>query len=97
MVKKSQVLAGIKLAIQKKNGGFGTYVLKMDAGARSLPHMHTGHEEFFMLKGELKDPDGKVFKKGDFVSFKPGTKHSSFTKKGCLVLVFMRGINKSIK
>ena len=48
-------------------------------------------------KEELKDPDGKDFKKGDFVSFKPGTKHSSYTKKGCLVLVFMRGINKSIK
>ena len=49
-----------------------------------------------MLEGELSDPDGKVFKKGDFVSFEPGSKHSSYTKNGCLVLVFMRGINKPI-
>jgi hypothetical protein len=47
-----------------------------------------------MLEGELSDADGKVFKKGDFVSFEPGSTHSSYTKNGCLVLVFMRGINE---
>jgi len=49
-----------------------------------------------MLDGELIDPDGKIFKKGDFVSYEPGSQHSSYTKNGCLVLVFMRGINKVI-
>ena len=49
-----------------------------------------------MMDGELTDPDGKIFKKGDFVTFEPGSKHSSFSKNGCLVLVFMRGINKAI-
>ena len=44
----------------------------------------------------LIDPDGKVSKKGDFVSFEPKSEHSSYTKNGCLVLVFMRGINKAI-
>ncbi len=85
-----------KISYNKKNGGFGTYVLKMEPGTRSLRHKHTGYEEFYMLKGQLQDQDGKVFKKGDFVSFKPGTKHFSYSKKGCLILVFMRGINKSI-
>ena len=85
-----------KISYDKKNGGYGTYVLKMDPGSKSLPHKHTGHEEFLMLEGELIDPDGKVFKKGEFVSFEPGSKHSSYTKNGCLVLVFMRGINKPI-
>ena len=66
----------------------------MDPGAKSLPQTHTGHEEFLMLEGELSDADGKVFKKGDFVSFEPGSEHSSYTKNGCLVLVFMRGINE---
>ena len=55
-----------------------------------------GYEEFLMMDGELTDPDGKIFKKGDFVTFEPGSKHSSFSKNGCLVLVFMRGINKAI-
>jgi len=85
-----------KISYDKKNGGYGTYILKMEPGAKSLPHVHRGHEEFLMLDGELIDPDGKIFKKGDFISFEPGSKHSSITKDGCLVLVFMRGINEPL-
>ena len=85
-----------KISYSKENGGHGTYILKMEPGAKSLSHKHTGFEEFLMLDGELIDPDGKVFKKGDFVSFQPGSQHSSYTKNGCLVLVFMRGINQPL-
>ena len=85
-----------KISYSKENGGQGTYVLKMEPGAKSLPHVHTGFEEFLMLDGELIDPDGRIFKKNDFVSFEPGSKHSSHTIKGCLVLVFMRGINQPL-
>ena len=85
-----------EISYKRENGGQGTYVLKMEPGAKSLPHEHTGFEEFLMLDGELTDPDGKIFKKGDFISFEPGSKHSSQTINGCLVLVFMRGINKAI-
>ena len=85
-----------KISYNKKNGGIGTYLLKMEPNAKSLPHVHTGHEEFLMLEGELIDPDNKVFKKGDFVTYEPGSTHSSFTKDGCLILVFMRGINKPL-
>ena len=55
-----------KISYDKSAGGQGTYVLKMDPGAKSLPHQHTGYEEFLILEGELIDPDGKIFKKGDF-------------------------------
>ena len=85
-----------KISYDKKNGGFGTYVLKMDPGSKSLPHKHQGFEEFYVIDGELEDADGKIFKKGDFVTFKPGSKHNSHTKNGCLLIVFMRGINKPI-
>ena len=85
-----------KISYNRDKGGQGTYVLKMEPGSRSLAHEHGGHEEFLMLEGELTDPDGKVFKKGDFISFEPGSTHSSYTKNGCLVLVFMRGINRPI-
>ena len=85
-----------KISYNKDAGGQGTYVLKMDPGYKSLHHEHTGYEEFLMLDGELTDPDGKIFKKGDFITFYPGSTHSSYTKDGCLVLVFMRGINKPI-
>ena len=85
-----------KISYNKDNGGQGTYVLKMEPGSKSLNHEHTGYEEFLMLDGELTDPDGKIFKKGDFVSYEPGSKHSSHTINGCLVLVFMRGINQPL-
>ena len=85
-----------KISYDKQNGGSGTYVLKMEPNAKSLHHIHTGYEEFLMLEGELTDLDGKIFKKGDFVTFEPGSTHSSHTKEGCLILVFMRGINKPL-
>ena len=85
-----------KISYNKDNGGQGTYVLKMEPGAKSLPHKHIGFEEFLMLEGELTDPDGTIFKKGDFISFEPGSTHSSHTKDGCLILVFMRGINQPL-
>ena len=77
--------------------GQGTYILKMDPRAKSLLHKHTNYEEFLMLDGELIDIDNKVFKKGDLVTFVPGSSHSSYTKNGCLILVFQRSKNKPIK
>ena len=85
-----------KISYDKKNAGQGTYLLKMEPNAKSLPHVHTGFEEFLMLDGELTDVDKKIFKKGDFITFEPGSKHSSHTINGCLVLVFMRGINQPL-
>ena len=84
-----------KISYEKEKGQ-GSYILKMDPGAKSIPHKHISYEEFYMLDGELIDEDGKIFKKGDFISFEPGSKHSSFTEKGCLILVFMRSRNKTI-
>ena len=80
-----------------KESGQGSYILKMDPGAKTLAHEHVNYEEFYILDGELKDADGQVFKKGDFVTFEPGSTHNSYTKNGCLLIVFMRGINKPIK
>jgi anti-sigma factor ChrR (cupin superfamily) len=76
--------------------GFGTFILSMMPGAKSIPHEHLGFEEFYMLQGELIDADGTVFQKGEFITFEPGTAHSSHTKTGCMLLVFMRGINKPL-
>ena len=84
-----------KVSYNLKNG-CGTYILKMDPGSKTIPHKHINYEEFLILNGQLIDSDNKIFKKGDLVTFEPGTTHSSYTKNGCLILVFMRGINKPI-
>ena len=74
--------------------GQGSYILKMEPGAKSLPHKHINYEEFLMLDGELIDHDDKIFKKGDFITFEPGSTHSSYTKTGCLLLVFQKARNE---
>ena len=84
-----------KITYSKKTGE-GSYILKMEAGAKSKLHEHKNFEEFIILDGELIDPDNKIMKKGDVVTFEPGSSHSSYTKNGCLILVFMRTHNKAI-
>ena len=79
-----------------QNTGIGSYILKMDPGARSLKHKHKNYEEFYVLDGELIDEDNTTFNKGDFISYKPGSRHSSFSKKGCVLLVFLRKKNKAL-
>ena len=84
-----------KITYSEKTGQ-GTYILKMEPGAKSKLHEHTNYEEFIMLEGELIDPDDNILKKGDIVTYEPGSTHFSYTKSGCLILVFMRARNKAI-
>ena len=85
-----------KISYNQKTGQ-GSYILKMDPGAKSLPHKHINYEEFLILEGELIDPDNTIFKKGDFITFEPESSHSSYTKNGCLLLVFQRARNEPLK
>ena len=39
----------------------------------------------------------RFFKKGDFITFEPGSSHFSYTKTGCLLLVFQRARNELLK
>ena len=71
-------------------------MLRMDAGAQSKPHQHMGFEEFLVMEGELIDCDGKAYRRGDFVRFLPGSKHSSHTPDGCTLLVILRGNNRAL-
>lgn len=71
--------------------GKEVYLIRFGPGSRSHPHIHHGSEEFLVLDGELTDDDGMVFRPGDFVRFEPGSKHSSFSEKGCTLLVILAG------
>ncbi|MEA2779180.1 MAG: hypothetical protein QOK29_724 [Rhodospirillaceae bacterium] len=68
--------------------GQGSYLMRLEPGARTIAHDHPGYEDFIILDGELTDSDGRVFRKGDFVSFRPGSHHSSWSETGCLIAVF---------
>ena len=68
--------------------GEGSYLMRLQPGARTIPHDHLGYEDFLILEGELTDSDGRVLGKGDFVSYRPGSRHNSWTDTGCLIAVF---------
>jgi anti-sigma factor ChrR (cupin superfamily) len=65
----------------------GSYLMRMAPGAATLPHEHPGFEDFLVLEGDLIDSDGTRFVAGDFVSYRPGTRHSSRSEGGCLIAV----------
>ena len=64
----------------------GIYAIRMEPGAVTIPHTHECMEEFLILEGELIESDGTVLKKGDFTSYRPGTRHHSHTETGCLLI-----------
>ena len=65
------------------------FIVKFEPESSSSLHKHKGYEEFYVIDGELIDDDGKVFKKGDYIKFEKGTKHSSHSKNGCTLLVIL--------
>ena len=58
----------------------------MDPGSETIPHQHNYMEEYLILEGELIESDGTVLKKGDFVSYPPGSRHNSRTELVCLLI-----------
>jgi anti-sigma factor ChrR (cupin superfamily) len=64
-----------------------TMLIRMDAGARYVPHRHKAPEQCFVLEGDIRDEDG-VFHAGDFQCKAPGSVHGAqTTEKGCLLLI----------
>lgn len=83
-------LTWANLSYDEKTGQ-GCFLIRFRPGARSIPHEHTGVEEFLILEGDLVDSDGREYGGGDFVSMKPGSRHDSYSRKGMVALVVLRG------
>ncbi len=67
----------------------GFHIYRMAPGTWTQPHEHTCAEQFLVLEGEVADHDGTVYRKGDFVLLKKGTRHNSFSHTGCTLAVFI--------
>jgi len=76
-----------------KQKGIGSYYLQFAPGASSRLHCHSFDEQFYMLAGELVEPDGRVLRAGDHVLYAAGTVHRSHSPKGCTMLVWLKGWN----
>ena len=64
----------------------GVHVIRMEPGAATIPHVHECMEEFLILEGEPIESDGTILNRGDFASYRPGTRHNSRTETGCLLV-----------
>ena len=75
----------INISWNRKTGK-GCYIIKMDPGAETIAHTHKHMEDYLIIEGDLIESDGTVLKKGDVVSYQPGTSHNSRTESGCLLI-----------
>ena len=78
-------MAQIRISWERKTGK-GCYIIRMQPGAETIPHTHRYMEDYFIIEGELIESDGTILKKGDVISYLPGTQHNSRTETGCLLL-----------
>lgn len=68
-------------------GAWRSYWMKMDAGARGPLHRHDGTELVMVLDGVFIDSDGTQFLPGHVVTYPAGSRHSTHSTTGCIVLV----------
>jgi anti-sigma factor ChrR (cupin superfamily) len=64
-----------------------TMLVRMEPGAKYVPHRHAAPEQCFVLEGDIRDGDD-VFRAGDFQVLGRGSLHGAqWTEEGCLVLI----------
>jgi anti-sigma factor ChrR (cupin superfamily) len=62
-------------------------MIRMEAGAKWVPHRHAGPEQCFVLEGDLFDGESTYYA-GDFQCAAPGSVHEAqSTVNGCLLLI----------
>jgi quercetin dioxygenase-like cupin family protein len=77
--------------------GEGFHLYRMPPGMTTRAHAHAGEEHFYVIEGDITDSDGRTFRKGDIVSYRDGTEHSSHTKDGCLLVVWISAAERSLE
>ena len=69
-----------------RNTECGSYLMRMQPGAATIPHVHDRREEFLVLEGQAIESDGTVLEAGDWIVYEPGSLHNTRTETGCLLL-----------
>ena len=82
---------------QKLPNGVGFHAYRMAPGTSTEAHVHTSDEEFFVFEGDITDNDGTEYSVGDLVLMRAGTEHSSTTKNGCTLLVYISTAETPLK
>jgi quercetin dioxygenase-like cupin family protein len=67
------------------NSGSSAVLIRFQPGARVPRHEHDGYEHILVLSGSQQDENG-VAAAGTLIVNPPGTSHSIFSPRGCIVL-----------
>ncbi|MFJ4293971.1 cupin domain-containing protein [Cupriavidus sp. NPDC089707] len=70
-----------------ESGAWSSYWMRIDPGATSPEHVHMTTELLVVWQGIFTDSDGTDFGPGETVIYQAGSRHRSFSKDGCIVLV----------
>lgn len=83
--------------VYDKEKGSGSFLMRIEPGGHTPAHEHTYLEQILVLEGDFIDSDdGTRFGPGDFITYEPGSRHSSTTENGCLILAFVRGYSQLV-
>jgi anti-sigma factor ChrR (cupin superfamily) len=63
-----------------------TSIVRYASGSKFSPHVHTGGEEFLVLKGVFQDEHGD-FPAGSYIRNPPQSSHTPGSEPGCVILV----------
>jgi len=78
---------------EARESGHTTSVVKYEPGASFKQHSHPYGEEIFVLEGVFSDEHGD-YPAGTYLRNPPGSKHSPFSKEGCVILVKLNQFDK---
>lgn len=71
---------------EKEESGRVTSLVEYKPGAQFNSHSHPMGEEIFVISGEFADENGR-YPQGTYIRNPPGSKHSPFSEKGCILFV----------
>jgi anti-sigma factor ChrR (cupin superfamily) len=74
------------LAREAAEHGHTTSIVRYDPGSAFSEHAHPLGEEILVLEGVFSDEQGN-YPAGTYLRNPPGSKHSPFSKEGCVLLV----------
>lgn len=82
-------MPGVSRLLLDRAGGEvarATSLVRYEAGAGYSPHTHDGGEEIYVLEGVFSDEHGD-YSAGSYLRNPPGSRHTPFSKEGCLLFV----------
>lgn len=71
---------------EKEESGQVTSIVQYKPNSRFPEHSHPLGEEIYVLEGEFADENGR-YPKGTYLRNPPGSSHSPFSDKGCVIFV----------